>query len=79
MPPNSHPFTTQAKGLEADLRVGTCQVPLMTSVRLMLKSERARVNLKPFEQKAELLRLLDWCQPNPYVLSLLFLRDAHSL
>src|ERR1700730_8417054 len=46
IPPNSHPLDTQATGREADLRPGSCQVPLITRVRATLKSERPRLSFK---------------------------------
>src|ERR1700722_250123 len=46
MLPNCHPFINQATGPESDLSWGTSQVPLITKVRPMLKSERPRLLFK---------------------------------
>ena len=44
MVPSSQPSVSQRAGPEKDLAVGMSQVPLMTSVRLTLKSESPRVS-----------------------------------
>src|SRR2546423_12570635 len=44
MPPNSQPLAIQPKVPEADLKPGTSQVVLITSVRPTLKSEPARLS-----------------------------------
>ena len=54
---------------------------LIISVRPMLKSERARVDLKSSSKRQNCSNCstgVDQILMYPYVLSLLFLRDAHS-
>src|ERR1700682_675632 len=46
MPPSSQPLASQVTGPETPLRLGTCQVLLITRVRLMLKSDRPRLIFK---------------------------------
>src|SRR5260370_30566332 len=46
MVPSSQPSVSHLAGPEKDFAVGMSQVPLMTSLRLTLKSDGARVNLK---------------------------------
>src|ERR1700730_15408428 len=63
IPPNSQPFVIHAAAPENDLREGTCQVPLITKVRPILKSVRPRTDLKSYQGKAE-IELLNW---SPYL------------
>src|SRR3977135_504761 len=59
MPPNSQPPTIQAAGPVIDLGTGTCQVPLITSVRPTLKSDRPRPTAKLGQNELE-IELVNW-------------------
>src|ERR1700730_548496 len=52
--PISQPLVIHAAAPENDLREGTCQVPLITKGRPILKSERPRIDLKSYEGKPEI-------------------------
>src|ERR1700682_3314139 len=59
IPPNSQPSTIQEARPESDLKAGTCQVPLITKVLPMLKSDRPRSTAKLGQKELE-IELVHW-------------------